>query len=535
MHKPWFTSILLRPTNKLTFDLATPIELLTKAILPSSNQANTDQPNPKGMPLFEFDDKQNKRLRINTSAVLRRFFTQPDFQEAFNPARDGGFIQNLSMPAFGNRSRIGGCLSDGNATKLPGAIDKLIAAIDQALDTALPSDTSLLTLLLDDADKQLKQLATREGTKFQNLTNTANLVPIKFQAGDTKPSKSDKVVAKVISARERVEGTDYFEQMCSAATKHLENQFDCDEDDIHSAIATLEAEKDREYSQIQRFLNFLDDEALSRVRLTITFRIMEAIADNARSKYQLEYKLLAEYVNRVLILVTSSKEHGYTVDLTAHFGSAVEFDLSDELSKVIFYSCLPVWPEWKTQIFEQKTKNQVDREVSYRFRVNGQNPELGKPAFEARLDQIAEALLSNDQSSLQKPWSICRRLAELIFLDIVVPKDAEESLTSESLINKVVQLIETLKSGKQAAISQTLQELRERAKVMNSIATALMNVVRDKSQKVISQVQHRSSQQFICVKRGIYLPVDATNRSRRRRKRFTCGATTKFPRTGGMV
>ncbi len=139
-------------------------------------------------------------------------------------------------------------------------------------------------------------------------------------------------------ARERVEGTDYFEQMCSAAAKHLENQFDCDEEDIDSAIATLEAEKDREYSQIQRFLNFLDDEALSRVRLTITFRIMEAIADNARSKDQLEYKLLAEYVNRVLILVTSSKEYGYTVDLTAHFAnSAVEFDLSDELSKVIFY------------------------------------------------------------------------------------------------------------------------------------------------------------------------------------------------------
>ncbi|MBE9000659.1 hypothetical protein IQ274_21045 [Nostoc sp. LEGE 12447] len=490
---------------KPSIDLATPIELLTKAIPPNSNQANTDQPNPKGMPLFEFDDKQNKRLRINTSAVLRRLFTQPDFQEAFNPARGGGFIQNLPMPAFGNRSRIGGCLSVGNAIKLPGAIDKLIAAIDQALDTALPSDTSLLTLLLDDPDKQLKQLATHAGTKFQNLTNTANLVPIKFQAGDTKPSKSDKVVAKVISARERVEGTDYFDQMCSAVAEHLENQYDCDEDDIDSAIATLEAERDREYSQIQRFLNFLDDEALSRVRLTITFRIMEAIADNARSKDQLEYKLLAEYVNRVLVLVTSSKEHGYTVDLTAHFAnSAVEFDLSDELSKVIFYSCLPVWPEWKTQIFEQKTKNQVDREVSYRFRVNGQNPELGKPAFEVRLDQIAEALLSNDQSSLQKPWLICRRLAELIFLDIVVPKDAEESLTPESLTNKVVQLIETLKSGKQAAISQTLQELRERAKVMNSIATALMNVVRDKSQKVISQVQHRSSQQFICVKRGIF-------------------------------
>jgi hypothetical protein len=40
----------------------------------------------------------------------------------------------------------------------------------------------------------------------------------------------------------------------------------------------LKEEKNRYNSQIQRFLNFIDDEALSRVRLTISFRIMEAIA-----------------------------------------------------------------------------------------------------------------------------------------------------------------------------------------------------------------------------------------------------------------
>ncbi|MBW4688765.1 MAG: hypothetical protein KME40_27685 [Komarekiella atlantica HA4396-MV6] len=485
---------------KPSIDLATVIELLAQAILPSSNQANTDQLNPRGMQLFEFDEKQNKRLRISTSAVMYRLFAQPKFKEAFKPAPGGGFIQNLSMPAKGNKSRVGGCLSDGNATKLPGAIDRLMAAIDQALNTAVPSESLLSTLLLDDADKQLKHLAKKANTSFQNIANTANLVHLAFQAGDTKDNKS---VATVICASERVENTDYFEQMCSAAAEYLENELDNDQDDVDSSIATLEEEKNRYDSQIQRFLNFLDDEALSRVRLTISFRIMEAIADYARLNNDPDYQLLAEYVNRILILVASAQEEGYTVDLTAYFGSAAEFDLADELSKATFYYCLAVWPEWKTQIFEKKTKNQVDREVSYRFRVNGQNPELGKPAFEVRLDQIRDYLLSDDQSSLQKPWELCRYLAQLIFLAVVVPKKDEISLTKESLSDVVNQLLANFQSQGKEAIRQTLEELQERSESMISIAKALMKVLGNRSQKVISQVHHRSSQQFICVKSSI--------------------------------
>ncbi|MEH2039816.1 hypothetical protein [Nostoc sp.] len=488
---------------KPSIDLATVIELLAQAISPSSNQANPNQLNPKGMQLFEFYEKENKRLRISTSAVMYRLFFTQQFKEAFKPAPGGGFIQNLSMPANGNRSRVGGCLSDGNATKLPGAIDRLMAAIDQALNTAVPSDSLLSTLLLDDPNKQLKKLAEKAGTSFQDMTNTANLVPIAFQSGDKKANKSDKYVAKVISARERVENTDYFEQMCSAAAKYLENELSNDEDDVHSSIATLKEEKNRYDSQIQRFLNFIDDEALSRVRLTISFRIMEAIADNARSSNDPDYQLLVRYVDRILTLVTSAQEEGYSVDLAAHFGSAAEFDLSDELCKATFYYCLAVWPESKTQIFEQKNENQFDREVSYRFRVNGDNPELGKPAFEARLHQIKEDLLSDDQSSSEKPWLVRRRLAELIFLAIVVPNQGEESLSQESLTNSVLQLLANLQSRGKEAISETLDELQKRAQSMISIAKALMKLVRDKNQKVMSQVKDRSSQQFICVKNSI--------------------------------
>ncbi|MBD2500694.1 hypothetical protein [Anabaena azotica] len=476
---------------KPSIDLATVIDLLAQAISPSGY----------GMQLFEFDNNQNKRLRIRTSDVMYRLFKQTKFKEAFNPARGGGFIQNLSMPANGNKSRVGGCLSDGNVTKLPGAIDRLMAAIDEALNNAVPSDSLLSTLLLDEPDKQLKKLAEKAGTSFQNMVNTGNIVPIAFKAGDTKDNKS---LATVISARERIENTDYFEQMCRAAAKYLQDERGNDEDDVDSSIATLKAEKGREDSQIQRFLNFIDDEALSRVRLTISFRIMEAIAENARSSNDPNYQLLVEYVNRILILVTSAQEEDYTFDLTAHFGGAAEFDLADELSKATFYYCLAIWPEWKTQIFEQKTNNQVQREVCYRFRVNGDNPELGKPAFEVRIEKIQEYLFDDDdQDSSPKPWEIRRRLAQLIFLSIVVPQQDEVSLTKESLTDVVNELRANFQSQGKDAIRQTLDELKKRSESMKLIAKALTKVLQNKSQKIISQVQNRSSQQFICVKNTI--------------------------------
>jgi hypothetical protein len=200
---------------------------------------------------------------------------------------------------------------------------------------------------------------------------------------------------------------------------------------------------------------------------------------------------------------------GYNVDLTAHFGIAAEFDLLDYLSQATFYSCLPVWAEWKSQIFEEKDTNQtatsygVVREVSYRFRINGENPEFGKPAFEARLEKIKEDLLTNEKTSPLQPGTIRRRLAELIFLAIVVPRNNKVSLSQETLPNSVNQLLSLLQLQGKEAVEKILQDLRERAKSMESIARALISILRTKSKKIISKVQRHSSQEFICVKRSI--------------------------------
>jgi len=492
---------------KPSIDLATVVDLLASAISPSNNTGKVDEPDPKNRQAFIFDP-QKQRLRLCTSAVLRRLFADKDFQQAFNPSQNGEFIKNFSLPTFGNRAKIGGCLAEDNAKRLPAATDKLISAIDEALLSALPEGTSLATLLLDQPVKHLNQLAKVAGTAFKDQANTANLIPIAFPNTAIQPNNKQKFVAKVISALETIEANDYFAQMRSAVRTHSEEQLDWDEDDIESAIASLTGEKEKEDSQLNRFLNFLDDEALARVRLNITFQIMEEIAQYAQNSKEPNHKLLAEYINRVIHLVTSAKQNGYTVNLAAHFGIAAEFELQDYLNKATFYYCLPVWAESKTQLFEEKVRNPtgnsfgVAREVTYRFRVNGENPEAGKPAFEARLQRIKDELLPEEKTT-QQPGKICRYLAELIFLAVVVPRNHQVSLSLETLPDSVNGLLEFLKSEGKEGINKLVQNLLERAKSMKNIGTALTSILRTQGQKIIAQVQHRSTQQFICVKRSV--------------------------------
>uniref|UniRef100_A0ACD5GWK8 Uncharacterized protein n=1 Tax=Desertifilum tharense IPPAS B-1220 TaxID=1781255 RepID=A0ACD5GWK8_9CYAN len=485
-----------------SIDLATLISLLAQAVPPHpSPNRDPNDPNPYLRPALSFDS-QTQRLKIATPAILRRLYQNPAFKAAFKP-ENRGFIQNLTLPSFGNRAWIGGRLVEGNAVQLPRALNPLIAAIDEAIAQALPQDTPLSSFLLDRPEQQLAQLAKSAKTVFKNQTQTANLVPLAFQTATQRKLPSDsRRVAKVISAQERVE-SDYFERMSSSIADCLK-QRDADEDEIDSALASLHQEKQREESQLNRFLKFLENEALSRVRLSITFQIMDAIASNATTIHQPRYQLLTEYVQRVLRLFKLAQEQSYSVDLTATFGSAVEFDWADYLKQSTFYSCLSVLPESRTQIFEEKVRiekgNNVVREVSYRFRINGKNPESRQSAFVARLENIEEILLKSEEL----PGTTLRRaLAQLVFLLIVVPQSPEESFSPENIHQSVLQIIQQFNQGGKDAIKTALDCLKQREGSMTKIATALIDILRQKSQNIIAEVQDYSSQVFICVKRDI--------------------------------
>ena len=293
--------------------------------------------------------------------------------------------------------------------------------------------------------------------------------------------------------------------MSNAVKKHQEKD-DLEEDDIEISLDSLKAQRDRLDSQLNRFLNFLDDQALARVRLLITLRIMEAISQYSPTKNQ----ILAEYVHRVKTLFYAAKEDVFEVDLKTHFGTGGEFKLSEYLQTATFYFCLPVWPECEAQLFEEKVNDEektgfgVMREVSYHFRINGENPIVGKPAFEARLDKIYEELRLDDENSSIDPKVIPRLLAQLIFLAIVVPNENGEHLSLEELSQSLQEIIQKIKTGGKEAVREIITDLQKnRAKVMEKIASDLITVISTKSEKIISQVQREISQQFICVKHSI--------------------------------
>jgi hypothetical protein len=249
-------------------------------------------------------------------------------------------------------------------------------------------------------------------------------------------------------------------------------------------------------------LNFLDDEALSRVRLNITFQIMEAIAQKCQNSSDTNKQLLGEYINRIKYFVELVKDEGLTIDLTRDFGQQAEINFLNYIHNVNFFTILTVWPEWKTQIFEVKkptSTERIVREITYRFRVNGQNPELGKPAFVAKLLSLKESLENRDKISPYINWV----LAQLIFLGIIIPTGIN-NYSKEDLKSQLIEpLFKKIQENPEKMINELLEKLKNRESAMKNIATALMTIMRDQGDKIINQVDQKISQQYICIKKGI--------------------------------
>lgn len=484
--------------QQTSLDLALLVSLLEKAIAVNSQSSELPD-NPQKRPLFYYD-KDKKRLRICTSGVLLRLFSQEEFN-----SQASNFVKDFEPPKYGFESRIGGQLSEGNEQQLPKAVDGLRESILEALKNALPSNVKLEDFLIDNVRGELKNLAKRVNGFFPSGMSQANLIPLAFD--DRSQAKSDRgvEVAKIISAVERIDSDNYFKRMCDAIADELETNRDAEEDEIDEAIASLEAEHNRVESQIKRFLQFLDNEALSRVRLNITMRIMEAIANKAKDSQDPNKQLLAEYIQRIKHFVEIVKNQGLTLDLTTYYGAMAEINFLDYIHNARFFSCLAVWPEWETQIFENRqansdsTDNNITREISYRFRINGNNPERGKSAFKARLEKIQEDLSEADSLS---PYRLRNCFAELFFLSVVVPSN-NKRLPKEVVLRGMQALVERITNIPRDGINGFIQELSNRDDSMNKIAKALISILQSQGEEIISQVYRQTATQFIGLKKGI--------------------------------
>ncbi|WP_204104329.1 MULTISPECIES: hypothetical protein [Spirulina sp. CCY15215] len=488
--------------RQASIDLAPLVTLLAKAIADDNN--SPDAKNPKNRSLFSYNAGK-KRLRICTSGVLLRLFTLLNREHTFKLEPGREFIQNFNPPRYKFRSRLGGQLTEGNKEKLPRAIANLKQAITEELEAALPDEVSLTDLVCQDANQELKRIASKVKTSLNAVSGESNLSALLFEEDLPDQKQKAKKVAKLISARETIEAGDYFLKMCAAIEDYTKNQLGWDEDEIEDAIASLEAEYRSSDSEINSFLNFLNDEAMSRVRAQVSRQIMDAIGQAIANNSTINEKLLGEYISRINYFIELVNENGFSLDLTAIYGDKADINFLKYVNNSSFFWSLAVWPEWNAQIFEEETLNsEIVRDVTYRFRINGQNPEFKKPAFEAHLDNIEQHLCSDEKDrAFMSPLRINRCLVELIFLTVIVPSDFKTPLNKEDILQEMKTIKKRIEENDNI-IKSSIDKLRkEGSGSMKQISTALIDVIRNKGNKIISRVRKTTSQQYICVKRGI--------------------------------
>jgi len=260
-------------------DLVRLIELLTRAISVSPDP--TSKGKPASWPLFDYDARL-KRWRVNTRGVLSRLYSNDAFNDEFRHGDDRGFLRDVVLPNRGAEAKMGGRVLVERLPDLARATTELKEVIAAELVAACArSGASLTGLVTDDANQYLSELARNVGAIFRDEMAETNLVPIQFANAERSFAEREDDVARLIAAVEEVESGDWLRCFEKPVRRKLALG-GLQEDEIDGVIANVQREAARLDSQLVRFLNFLDDEALARVRLGVTFAIMTATCSAAR-------------------------------------------------------------------------------------------------------------------------------------------------------------------------------------------------------------------------------------------------------------
>lgn len=443
------------------------------------------------MPLISLRGKQ---LVVNPRSVLQRFLVQKDFAHTFAPGQDSGFICDMELPPIGTTARVGGRLLPGSEAQVTKAIERLHEGISEAIRKAL-GDRSVTELCFDSIQLGLEEIAASVDESLLLGERDAVMVPVQFVRDSRRAEERARDVARVFTAIETINGADCLDAFLDNIAARLRRE-DIDEDTIDAILKNLREQRKLEGSQISRFFNFLDDEALARVRLQVSMRLMGAIAEHATP-------LLAQYVQRVTSCYErfgSPDGEALPLDVTSVYGQAGRVDLAEQLRKAMFYNCLSVWPEWSAQLFETRAKSDMGcrtvREVSYRFRVNGRSPLTGESAFDSRLDMLRSQLDPGRPLITRLPWS----LAQLVFLHLAIPFENGRDI---GLTDEAKRIAGELKCNPTATINALVESLGERSSVVRKLADELVRMMKEKSRRIVEATAKRIDHFTVSVNRGV--------------------------------
>jgi len=475
-------ALLTAQVPEPSVDLATLVEYLADSISPKMDADERER-----WPLLSWSP-QERVLGLNTYGVLRRLRGPVQPRKILSQR----FIANAPVPRTAQRSHLGGRLAPESEGRLRSAVEKLVRSIDKEIDRLEGAGLDLTSLTATDAktslDRIARQLHISNQDRLQGPTRLARTQLT--DVADTQRARKDEI-ARYLAAIEQVDGTreSHIDNFLAAAETLL-RQAGHPDITVRAALAQHRQLAVETGKQLYRFFNFLDNEALSRVRLQIGNRMMDAIAAEAASRDQEHpnpnLRLLAAYVRRASGLLDAINSQGLPLNVSAVYGNQADFDLRDHARTAGFVYCLPVWPAWMTQMFEEQIgrpsshEGRVVRELTYRFRVNGDVPESpGDTAYTYRLRRIERQWLrlvgEEDDIPAQR---VARSLAELVFLWAVIPTGEHAPASGEDALEAANQLIARLEQGKRSALAEVVGELRQRASIVDRISDALKYLMR---------------------------------------------------------
>ncbi len=484
-------------------DLASLITFLVEAFPPKKDRPG----HALSWPALSFDANK-KRLSLNTYGVLRRFLANKKMLEAFRQSDNSGFLRDISSPPKSFTAKMGGKVFKDNIGGTSKGVSQLKQLISEQLDQlGVTADNILVT----DPTGAFKRLGDEIGLRDFLKEMPAQMVSIEFAKADRPVSQQDKDVARVFSAKEEIQAEDWLERMStSIAETQAQRDDEFDEIQRDKLTETLRQDFDKSDSQVTRFLNFLEDEALARVRLAVSIAIMQGLATQVAKPKDTGEQAFVDYVQRVVLLFnlfgSPESPHSWHFDLSREYGMASEFSASTELVKALFYNCLPVWAEWNTQLFESRRVDpssrgvSVVREVSYRFRVNGKDPrnEL-KQAFDSRLERIQQVLGDDAGDERQNQFRVRRSLTELAFLWLVLnPNIATENMQAEAEA-----LAARLKTQGKVGVRDLLADLSSWSARVKGLSKTLVDLLRTKSRNVIAHAQRAVDDLYLVVQQSV--------------------------------
>ncbi|MDT4292374.1 hypothetical protein RO575_22640 [Methylomonas sp. MO1] len=470
--------------NTPSLDLSPVCERLSKAISDIATRG-------------EFLAVDRGKLTINVNAVISHFIKSEDFKSQFSPEGSSALLRDLTLPPPDTMARLGGRLIPGSEQKTSKAIERLHESISSAIDAILKPN-SYASLLAPSVTSALDEMAKSIGEKPIAVSDSATLVPIIFAPGQRKANERTADLARLFTAVEVIDGRDWLETLLSGVSTRLTKR-GIDPSEIEDIVESIRSKRNQPGSQIHRFLDFLDDGALSRVRLQVTMQLMRAVA--AQSKYE----GFRDYVHRVIEAYDKfggADGDALMLDVSVAYGHPNNSLLGEHLNKAMFYSCLPVWSEWSVQLFETRTEPtrgfKTMREVSYRFRVNGMNPQQGCSAFDARLQRIYDRVLETPSAQSFVKGNI----AELVFLWLVIPNSLDTA-KDKDLVSSATEVAAGLKADPIGTLRRLHQDVQSRSAVMDEMASELISILKTKSRSIIEAAERTADHFTISLSRSI--------------------------------